>query len=161
MVSLAFHFVNLTLLKAGPPGRILRRAVRAFHRHEIVIRYGEVDQQGVAYNAHYLVYIDEALEAWLRHDHPLLRQRYDWDMMLVRSTIEWQGSVGSGDTLVIELEPSRWGGKSWTMAYRGTCEERPVFTADVVYVSVRRGSNEPIVTPAGVREALDPGREGA
>ncbi len=35
------------------------------YRHSVRIRYGEVDQQGVAYNAHYMVYIDEVLEGWI------------------------------------------------------------------------------------------------
>ena len=29
------------------------------------VRFGEVDRQGVVYNAHYMVFIDETMEAWL------------------------------------------------------------------------------------------------
>ena len=34
-------------------------------RQSFQIRYGEVDQQGVVYNAHYMVYMDETMEAWI------------------------------------------------------------------------------------------------
>lgn len=33
----------------------------------IVPRYGEVDQQGVVFNAHYLTWFDEACTAFLDH----------------------------------------------------------------------------------------------
>ena len=62
-----------------------------FH-HQITTRYGEVDQQGVVYNAHYLVYMDDTMETWMRQ-LPDLRETFGWDMMLKKATIEWQGSV--------------------------------------------------------------------
>ena len=35
-------------------------------RHDIRIRYGEVDMQGVVFNAHYLAYVDHCIDRWLR-----------------------------------------------------------------------------------------------
>jgi len=32
------------------------------YRHSIRVRYGEVDRQGVVFNAHYMAYMDDALE---------------------------------------------------------------------------------------------------
>jgi acyl-CoA thioester hydrolase len=126
---------------------------RGRYRHTLRVRYGEVDRQGVVFNAHYLAYLDDALENWiatlgdLRHPH-------GWDMMLKKATLEWQGSVGSGDRLDIDLGIVRWGRTSWTVGYLGTSSDRPVFTAEVVYVSVRLGENEAMDTPAAIREAL-------
>ena len=57
-----------------------------FH-HQITTRYGEVDQQGVVYNAHYLVYMDDTMETWMRQ-LPDLRETFGWDMMLKKATIE-------------------------------------------------------------------------
>lgn len=123
------------------------------YRHTIHVRYGEVDQQGVVFNAHYLAYIDAALEMWLR-EFPGLRQAHGWDMRLKKCMLEWQGSAGSGDSIDIDVAVARWGRTSWTLGYVGTCETRPVFTAEVLYVSVRLGTSEPFETPAGVREAF-------
>lgn len=125
---------------------------RGAFRHRIAVRYGEVDLQGVVFNAHYLAYMDDAMERWLR-GLPA-REALHWDMMLKRCTIEWDGSVGAGDLLDIDVAIARWGGKSWDLGYVGTCQGRPVFRALVVYVSVRLGSLEPIETPAEIRAFL-------
>ena len=123
------------------------------YHHQITTRYGEVDQQGVVYNAHYLVYMDDTMETWMR-ELPDLRRTLGWDMMLKKATIEWQGSVTDGKSLEIEAAVTHWGRSSWRLGYVGKCEGRPVFTAEVVYVSVLLGLNEPFETPAGVKEAF-------
>ena len=38
------------------------------YRHTIRVRYGEVDKQGVVFNAHYMAYMDDAMETWLHED---------------------------------------------------------------------------------------------
>ena len=120
-------------------------------RHRISVRYGEVDQQGVVFNAHYLAYMDDAMETWMR-EFPDLRETFAWDMMLKKCTLEWQGSIGSGEPLDIDVAVSHWGRTSWRLGYVGTSRGRPVFTAEVVYISVELGSTRAIETPAGVRE---------
>jgi acyl-CoA thioester hydrolase len=125
----------------------------ARHRHTLRVRYGEVDRQGVVFNAHYLAYMDDALENWIATLGDL-RRPHGWDMMLKKVTLEWQGSVGSGDLLDVDLAIVRWGRTSWTVGYLGTCRGEPVFTAEVVYVSVRLGENEAMDTPPAIRQAL-------
>ena len=122
-------------------------------RHTLRVRFGEVDQQGVVFNAHYLAYMDDALENWIAGMGDL-RHQHAWDMMLKKITIEWQGSVGSGDLLDVDLGIVRWGRTSWTVGYRGTSRGEPVFTAEVVYVSVRLGNQESMETPAAIRARL-------
>jgi acyl-CoA thioester hydrolase len=122
-------------------------------RHSLSVRWGEVDQQGVVFNAHYLAYMDDAMETWLRPVRDTAEVR-DWDMMLKRCTIEWQGTVRSGDRLDIDVAVSRWGRTSWDLGYVGTCERRPVFTAVVVYVSVARGTGTARETPRAIREFM-------
>ena len=126
---------------------------RGAYRHTIAVRYGEVDVQGVVFNAHYLAYIDHTMESWLRSIRPR-GDELGWDMMLKRCTIEWQGSLGPGDLLDIDVAVSRWGRTSWDLGYLGTCEGRPVFRALVVYVSVRLGTGEPMETPVEIREFM-------
>jgi acyl-CoA thioester hydrolase len=123
------------------------------YRHTLRVRYGEVDAQGVVFNAHYLAYLDDALENWLGSIGDL-RRPHGWDMMLKKVTIEWQGAAGSGDLLDVDLAIVRWGRTSWTAGYLGTCRGEPVFTAEVVYVSVRLGENEAMETPPQIRAAL-------
>lgn len=122
-------------------------------RHRIRVRYGEVDAQNVVFNAHYMAYIDDALEAWVEGLGEL-RQRQRWDMMLKQITLEWQGSVGNRDWLDIDVEARRFGRTSFDVGYVGSCDGRPVFEAVVVYVSVELGTTTPMVTPEAIRTAL-------
>lgn len=122
-------------------------------RHTIAVRYGEVDPQGVVFNAHYLAYVDDAMETWLRPVRETGAAR-SWDMMLKRCTLDWDGSVGSGDRLDIDVAVSRWGRTSWDLDFVGSCQGRPVFRARVVYVSVERGTTRAIDTPRQIRDFL-------
>ena len=123
------------------------------YRHRIRVRYGEVDAQGVVFNAHYLAYIDDTLENWLEGLGEL-RQRHGWDMMLKKASIEWHGSVGNGDRLDIDCGVRRFGRSSWLVGYSGTHEGEPVFEAEVLYVSVRLGENTSFETPEAIREYM-------
>ncbi len=123
------------------------------YRHTIAVRWGEVDQQGVVFNAHYLAYMDDAMETWLRPIRPL-GDRLRWDMMLKRCTIEWHGPLGARDLLDVDVAVARWGRTSWDLGYRGTCGGRLVFTARVVYVSVASGTSTPMETPREIREFM-------
>jgi acyl-CoA thioesterase FadM len=75
-------------------------------------------------------------------------------MMLKRCAIEWDGSVGPGDRLDINVAVSRWGRTSWDLDFAGSCQGRPVFRARVVYVSVERGTVRAIDTPRLIRDFL-------
>ena len=123
------------------------------YRHRIAVRWSEVDQQGVVFNAHYLAYIDDALENWIR---PLFgaRTEFDWEMMLKTCIIEWQGSLTTGDVLELGLAVTRWGRTSWDLGVVGSCQGRPVFSALILYVSVSGRTNAPMETPASVREFM-------
>ncbi|CAN5702495.1 thioesterase family protein [soil metagenome] len=128
------------------------------HRHEVRVRYGEVDQQGVVFNAHYLAYCDDAVDSWLRSLDGAF-EGLGWDLMLKKATLEWQGSAGTGDVLELRLAVSRWGRTSFDVAFAGrvgvgTVGERAVFTATITYVGVRPGTTEPIPPPAEVRRLL-------
>jgi len=125
---------------------------RSRFRNVIPVRYGEVDQQGVVFNAHYMAYCDDTLERWVRTLGDV--RELGWDMMLVKSTIEWQGSAGHLDTIDVEVAVARYGRTSFTLGFRGTVAGAPLFTAEIVYVNVRPGTSEPCEMPAVIRERL-------
>jgi acyl-CoA thioester hydrolase len=125
------------------------------HRHEIRVRYAEVDMQRVVFNAHYLTYVDEAGDAWFRR---ALGDDYyssgSLDIVLKRADVTWHGSAGFGDVLAIDVGARRWGRTSFDVGFEGSVGERPVFTAVVTYVSVTPGTTEPTPVPEAVRSAL-------
>jgi acyl-CoA thioester hydrolase len=123
------------------------------YRHELRIRYGEVDMQRHVFNAHYLTYVDDALDGWLRWglgDY----ETAGFDMVLKRADITWHGAATFGDVLAIDVSARRWGNSSFDVAFEGSVEERPVFTAIVTYVSVAPGTTDPNPVPEDVRSAL-------
>lgn len=126
------------------------------YRHEIRIRFGEVDMQGVVFNAHYLAYADDAVTAWMRAEgfaYP--NDGLEFDFMVVHAEIDWTGSAGFDDVLEIECEVERWGTTSFTIRQRLHVGDSPVGEIRLVYVSVALGTKDKIPVPDAFRAALD------
>ncbi|CAA9241267.1 MAG: hypothetical protein AVDCRST_MAG20-1738 [uncultured Acidimicrobiales bacterium] len=122
-------------------------------RHRVRVRYGEVDMQGVAFNAHYLAWCDDALEVWFG-DLGLRGASHGWDCMVVKAVIEWAAAARAGDHVDIDVAVARWGTTSLDVAYTGTIAERALFRATVTYVGVALGTTAPMPPPDEVRALL-------
>ncbi|MCB1746959.1 MAG: acyl-CoA thioesterase [Gammaproteobacteria bacterium] len=126
-------------------------------RHQIRVRYGECDQQGVAFNAHYMAWMDDATEVWVRGISPGGDYHaFDWEWMVVKSVIEWQSSARTADLLDIDVGVVRWGRSSFDFGFVGCVAGRPVFSGRTVAVSVKPVTLAKMDTPAAVRELLGP-----
>ena len=125
------------------------------YSHTVRVRYGECDQQGVVFNAHYLAYVDDALEEWFEARLPP-EQRGSFDVMLKKATVEWTSPARYRETITMDVHVARWGNTSFDVVVDGRVGERPSFTATVVYVSVALGTADPVPVPDEVRVALDP-----
>jgi acyl-CoA thioester hydrolase len=123
------------------------------HVHTIRVRYGEVDLQGVVFNAHYLAYCDDAVDTWL-WQLDVAFERFGWDVMLKRADLVWHAPAGLGDTIDLELGVSRWGTTSFDVGFVGRVGERVVMTATITYVGVRAGTTDPEPVPEGVRALM-------
>jgi acyl-CoA thioester hydrolase len=121
--------------------------------HELRPRYGEIDMQGVVFNAHYLAYCDDACDSWFRETFGRFED-LGFDFMLKKAEITWHGAARLGDDLAITLGIRRWGSTSFVVGFDGSVGERPVFEALITYVSVRPGTVEPSPVPEQVRQAL-------
>jgi len=122
-------------------------------RHELRIRYAEVDMQRHVFNAHYLTYIDEAADAWWRS---ALGDDYIevLDMVVKKVEIVWHGSATFGDILAVDVAAKRWGNTSFDVGFAGSVAESPVFEATLTYISVAPGTTTPAPVPDKVRGAL-------
>ena len=120
--------------------------------HHVRIRYGEVDMQRVVFNAHYLAYCDDAADLWFRSIGALL-EGGDWDVMVKKATITWDGGAKVHDDLAIAVSVSRWGNTSFDVRFDGTVGGDAVFTADLTYVAVRTGTLETVRVPDPFRQA--------
>jgi acyl-CoA thioester hydrolase len=129
--------------------------VTAPFRHEIRVRYAEVDMQRHVFNAHYLTYVDVAFDALCRS---AFGEDYldagAIDVVLKRADITWHGGAGFGEVLAVDVAARRWGTTSFDLGFEGSVGERPVFSAVVTYVSVTPGTTQPTPVPEAVRSAL-------
>lgn len=126
-------------------------------RYRTRVRYGECDQQGVVFNANYMVYMDDAAEQWISSLAPDGNfKSLDWDWMVVRSVLEWKAPAHHGDTLEIEVGVVRYGSTSFDLGYIGTVGGKPVFTARSVCVSVMPVTLEKCLVPSIIKTKLGP-----
>jgi acyl-CoA thioester hydrolase len=124
--------------------------------HRIRVRYAEIDGQGVVFNAHWMTYFDDSCtrfmesldlggDFWVK----------EWDVMLVKAVLEWQGPARFDEWVDIAVAPSRLGTKSFDLDYVAAVGGRPCCTATITYCSVQPGSNTPIAIPDNVRALLE------
>jgi acyl-CoA thioester hydrolase len=109
--------------------------------------------QGVVFNAHYLAYIDDAMDRWLRTLGTNF-ETFGWDLMVVKAVVEWKGAATIGDDLDIAVGVTRWGTTSFDVGFAGSVGERPVFVATLTYVGVKWGTKETMAPPPEVRSLL-------
>jgi len=117
--------------------------------HDVRVRYAECDQQGIVFNANYLIYADDAVDAWFT---AMLAPGFD--CMVRKATVEWAGPARHGETLTLRPRVSRWGRTSFDVTISGAVGARRVFEAVLHYVSVAPGSATPTPVPEAVRAGL-------
>lgn len=124
--------------------------------HRIRVRYAEIDGQGVVFNAHWLTYFDDSCTRFMES----LGLGADFwtkqfDVMLVKAVVEWQGPAHFDEWVDIDVAPVRLGTRSFDLQYRARVGERPCCRATITYCSVVPGPNDPIAIPERVRTALE------
>jgi acyl-CoA thioester hydrolase len=131
--------------------------------HRVRPRYAEVDAQGVVFNAHWLTYFDEACTRWFEAlgFNPAEAFFRDFDLMLVKAVLEWQGPAGFDDPVDIAVETSRLGNASFDVRYTAVVDGRPVCVGTVTYVSVKPGTHDSVPIPGALRERLQDAHAGS
>jgi len=125
--------------------------------HNVRPRYAEVDAQGVVFNAHWLTYFDEACTRFFEDmGFPPAEAFFrDFDLMVVKATIEWQGPAGFDEHVAIDVVPSRLGTSSLDVRYTATVGDRAVCVGTITYVSVKPGTHDSAPIPPVLRGKLE------
>ena len=125
--------------------------------HIVRPRYAEVDAQGVVFNAHWLTYFDESCTRFFESlgYEPSVAFFHEFDVMLVKAVVEWQGPAGFDDRVEITVEPTRLGNSSLDLGYTARVDGEVVCTATITYVSIKPGTHESVSIPAALRAKLD------
>lgn len=125
--------------------------------HRVRPRYAEVDAQGVVFNAHWLTYFDEACTRWFDAMGFAPAEAFfrDFDVMLVKAVLEWQGPAGFDDVVDVAVECPRVGTKSFDVRYTATVGGRGACVGTITYVSVQPGTHDSTAIPTTLRRALE------
>ena len=108
------------------------------------------------FNAHWLTYFDEASTRFFESlgFEPATAFFREFDVMVVKAVVEWQGPAGFDDHVAIAVAPGRIGTKSFDLVYTATVAGRPACLGTITYVSVTPGTHESAAIPSTLRAAL-------
>jgi acyl-CoA thioester hydrolase len=131
------------------------------YQHQLRVRYGECDAQGVVFNANYLAYVDDVMDHWLADvlGRPEVSgftaaTEYGFDYMVRKVVVEWSSPARHGDLLEFGAGVVRWGNSSFDVKVTGQVAGREVFTAILTGVCVTPGTATPTRVPDEIRKIL-------
>jgi acyl-CoA thioester hydrolase len=131
------------------------------YQHQLRVRYGECDAQGVVFNANYLAYVDDVMDHWLadvlgRPDVSgfTAATEYGFDYMVRKVVVEWSSPARHGDLLQLAAEVVRWGNSSFDVKITGQVDGREVFATILTGVCVTPGTATPARVPDEIRKIL-------
>jgi acyl-CoA thioester hydrolase len=113
------------------------------------VRYAEVDQQGIVFNSHYLLYCDEAMSAFCDQ---LNLVGFAERLHLVASSLAWKSPARWGDVVDVDARCVKVGTSSFVMHFDLRVGEAVCCAVETTYVLAEEGRSRPL--PADVRAAL-------
>ncbi len=128
------------------------------------VRYSECDAQNVVFNARYADYVDHAVTEFQRYivgGYSTLVER-NLENQVVKLLIEWQSAARFDDVLAIDVAVRHIGNTSYIfdVVIIDFPSERPVATAEVVYVLVSADKHEKTPVPDDMRASMLEGASG-
>jgi acyl-CoA thioester hydrolase len=105
------------------------------------VRYAEVDQQGIVFNSHYLLYCDETMAAFCaaRGLLPLAERVH-----LVSSTLTWRAPARWGDVVDVDATCVRVGTSSFDMQFDVHVGDTVCCAVRTTYVLAEDGRPRPL-----------------
>lgn len=127
-------------------------------RHQLRVRYGECDPQGVVFNAHYLAYLDtninELLRAALGSYQAMLDR--DVDIVVAEAQLRFRAPARFEDQLTLEIAVSHLGNTSITTTHRISRDGDLLADGLLRHVMVDRQTLGKTAIPDWLREKLAP-----
>ena len=128
--------------------------------HPVRVRFGEVDYQGIVFNANYLTYFDVVLTELLRAAglvyaaEPDERDAFDWHV--VKATLELKRPARADDLLDLRVRIGRFGRSSLTfnLAIFRPDEDTPCTLGEIIWVYTDQTTHTSAEIPAELREKL-------
>ena len=124
------------------------------------VRYAEVDQQKIVFNAHYLTWFDTAITEYFRnlsYDYMGEAKRSGEDFHTVRTLVEYQAPVHFDEDIEVHVRVSRLGRTSLTFALeihpQGRDERRA--TGEVVWVNTDQETHRSSPLPGALVKRIE------
>lgn len=126
------------------------------YTHRLRVRYGECDQQGVVFNAHYFAYFDHVLtEAWRDLVMP-----YDAmvdagvDLVVAEARARFRAAARFDEQIDLVWWITRLGNTAMSTRIDIVRDDELLVEGDMVHVFVRAGTTEKMPIPDEIRERL-------
>ena len=129
------------------------------------VRYSEVDNQAIVYNAHYLAYFDTAITEYLSAvglDYEGEVKASNHDYHAVRAVVEWKAPVGKREDIEVCVRPGRIGRSSMTFTFEihgtdadGASKEDLRTTGEVVWVYTNQETHESAPLPQSLLSLIE------
>jgi acyl-CoA thioester hydrolase len=119
------------------------------------VRYAEVDQQSIVFNAHYLTYFDVGITEYMRalgYDYQSQPERTGADFHVVKSVVEYKAPIRFDEEIETAVRTARLGRTSLTfeLAIFGKGEEELRASGEIVYVNADRATHEAAPIPSAL-----------
>lgn len=126
--------------------------------HELRVRYGECDPQGIVFNGTWLAYFDVTLtELWRAAfgSYDAMVQA-GADVMVVSAAVDYRAPARFDDEVEVAMAIERLGTTSMTSTFSASCDGRPLVEGRLVHVVVDPATHAKQEIPGFVREKLAP-----
>jgi acyl-CoA thioester hydrolase len=126
--------------------------------HQLRVRYGECDPQGVVFNAHYLAYFDISItELWRAAlgSYDEMRDR-GLDVVVAEAQVRFRAPAHFDEELMLEIAVARLGNTSITSSHRIRRGEEVLVEGTLRHVVVELPSLTKASIPDWLREKLSP-----
>ena len=128
--------------------------------HPVRVRFGEVDYQGIVFNANYLTYFDVVLTEYLRAAGLVyaadVAEREEFDWHVVKATLELKSPARADDLLDVCARIGRFGRSSLTfeLAIFRPGESDPCTLGEIIWVYTSQETHTSAEIPAELRKQL-------
>jgi acyl-CoA thioester hydrolase len=125
--------------------------------HELRVRYGECDPQGIVFNANYLLYYDVAFtELWREALGPwsVMNER-GVDVVVAEASLRFLAPARYDDVLAIAIAVERLGSTSIATAWRISNEREPLVEGGMRHVCVDAATWRKTALPDWLRAGLE------
>ncbi|MGI9436162.1 MAG: acyl-CoA thioesterase [Geminicoccaceae bacterium] len=128
-------------------------------RHQLRVRYAEIDCQGIVYNAHYLTYFDIGVHEFfhsLPYDYTAIGQETGLDFNMAKGQVNYHQPLRLDENFSVQVHISRVGRSSLTFElgiWVGD-ETAPRATGEIVSVHADQATNRSVALPEPLLQLL-------